>query len=194
MRIPQMFIVLAAASVMMVGCTSQKDPAEQAVAQGEAALNEIRADAEKFAPDQLKAPEATLARFKEALAQEKYGTVLEGIPQFNAEIKTLRETVMVEQTAIAAATTEWENLNAEVPQAVAEIENRMKNLTGSRLPKEVKKEDYEAARANLEPLKAQWAEATAAFQAGDALAAADKGRKVKQLAEEMKTQLAMNPV
>lgn len=194
MRIPQMFIVLAAASVMMVGCTSQKDPAEQAVAQGEAALNEIRADAEKFAPEQLKAPEATLARFKEALAQEKYGTVLEGIPQFNAEIKTLRETVMVEQTAIAAATTEWENLNAEVPKAVAEIENRMKNLTGSRLPKEVKKEDYEAAKANLEPLKAQWAEATAAFQAGDALAAADKGRKVKQLAEEMKTQLAMNPV
>lgn len=194
MRIPQMFIVLAAASVMMVGCTSQKDPAEQAVAQGEAALSEIRADAEKFAPEQLKAPEATLARFKEALAQEKYATVLEGIPQFNAEIKTLRETVMVEQTAIAAATTEWENLNAEVPKAVAEIENRMKNLTGSRLPKEVKKEDYEAAKANLEPLKAQWAEATAAFQAGDALAAADKGRKVKQLAEEMKTQLAMNPV
>lgn len=194
MRISQMFLALTATSILMAGCTSQKDPAEQAVAQGEAALNDLRADAQKFAPDQLKAPEATLARFKEALAQEKYGTVLEGIPQFNAEIKTLRETVTVEQTAIAAATTEWESLNAEVPKTVAEIENRMKNLTGSRLPKEVKKEDYEAAKANLEPLKTQWAEATAAFQAGDALAAADKGRKVKQLADEMKTQLAMNPV
>jgi hypothetical protein len=194
MRIPQMFLALAATSMLMAGCTSQKDPAEQAVAQGEAALNDIRADAQKFAPEQLKAPEATLARFKEAIAQEKYGTVLEGIPQFNAEMKTLRETVTVEQTAIAAATTEWESLNAEVPKTVEEIENRMKNLTASRLPKEVKKEDYEAAKANLEPLKAQWAEATAAFQAGDALAAADKGRQVKQLADEMKTQLAMNPV
>jgi predicted nucleic acid-binding Zn-ribbon protein len=194
MRIPQMFLALAATSMLMAGCTSQKDPAEQAVAQGEAALNDIRADAQKFAPEQLKAPEATLARFKEAIAEEKYGTVLEGIPQFNAEMKALRETVTVEQTAIAAATTEWESLNAEVPKTVEEIENRMKNLTASRLPKEVKKEDYEAAKANLEPLKAQWAEATAAFQAGDALAAADKGRQVKQLADEMKTQLAMNPV
>lgn len=194
MRIPQMLIALAATAALMAGCTSQKEPAEQAVAQGEAALEEIRADAQKFAPDQLQAPEATLAKFKAAIAEGKYGTVLEGIPQFNAEMKTLRETVTVEQTAIAAATNEWESLNAEVPKTVAEIENRMKNLTASRLPKEVKKEDYEAAKANLEPLKAQWAEATAAFQAGDALAAADKGRQVKQRADEMKTQLGMNPV
>ena len=194
MRISQMFIALAATTLLATGCTSQKDPAEQAVAQGEAALSEIRADAQKYAPEQLKAPEATLAKFKDALAKEEYGTVLEGIPQFNAEIKTLRETMTVEQTAIAAATTEWEALNKEVPPVVAEIENRMKNLSGTRLPKEVTKENYEAAKANFEPMKAQWAEATAAFEAGDALAAADKGRQVKQIADEMKTQLGMNPV
>jgi hypothetical protein len=194
MRIPQMFIALAATSLLLAGCESQKDPAEQAVAQGEAALNEIRPDAQKFAPEQLKAPEATLAKFKDAMAKEDYRTVIEGIPQFNAEIKTLRETVTVEQTAIAAATTEWEALNAELPKTVEEIEKRVKTLTANRLPKEVTKENFEAAKANLEPMKAQWAEATAAFQAGDALAAADKARQVKQIAEEMKTQLAMNPV
>ncbi len=193
MRIPQMFIALAASSLLLAGCTSQKEPAEQAVAQGEAALDEIRADAQKFAPEQLKTPEATLAKFKDALAKEDYRTVIEGIPQFNAEVKTLRETVTVEQTAIAAATTEWEALNNEVPKAVEEIEKRVKTLTANRLPKEVTKENFEAAKANLEPMKATWAEATAAFQAGDALAAADKGRQVKQIADEMKTQLAMNP-
>ncbi len=193
MRIHQMFIALAASSLLLAGCTSQKEPAEQAVAQGEAALDEIRADAQKFAPEQLKTPEATLAKFKDALAKEDYRTVIEGIPQFNAEVKTLRETVTVEQTAIAAATTEWEALNNEVPKAVEEIEKRVKTLTANRLPKEVTKENFEAAKANLEPMKATWAEATAAFQAGDALAAADKGRQVKQIADEMKTQLAMNP-
>jgi hypothetical protein len=194
MRISQMFIAIAATSLLMAGCTSQKDPAEQAVAQGEAALNEVRADAQKFAPEQLKAPEATLARFKDALAKEDYKVVLEGIPQFNAEMKTLKETVTVEQTAVAAATTEWQALNNEVPKAVEEIENRVKNLSGSRLPKEVTKENFEAAKANLEPMKAQWAEATAAFTAGNALEAADKGRQVKQKVDEMKTQLGLNPV
>jgi hypothetical protein len=175
MRISQMFIAIAATSLLMAGCTSQKDPAEQAVAQGEAALNEVRADAQKFAPEQLKAPEATLARFKDALAKEDYKVVLEGIPQFNAEMKTLKETVTVEQTAVAAATTEWQALNNEVPKAVT-------------------KENFEAAKANLEPMKAQWAEATAAFTAGNALEAADKGRQVKQKVDEMKTQLGLNPV
>ena len=150
MRIPQMFIALAATSLLLAGCSSQKEPAEQAVAQGEAALNEIRADAQKFAPEQLKTPEATLARFKDALAKEDYRTVIEGIPQFNAEVKTLRETVTVEQTAIAAATTEWEALNNEVPKTVEEIEKRVKTLTANRLPKEVTKENFEAAKANLD--------------------------------------------
>jgi hypothetical protein len=42
-------------------------------------------------------------------------------------------------------------------------------------------------------MKATWTEATAAAAAGDAQAAADKGRTVQAKAEELKTELGMNP-
>lgn len=194
MRVSQLFVALTVGALVLSGCKDLKDPAETAVAQGETALNDIRQAAQQYAPEQLQAPEATLARFKAALAQGEYNTVLEGIPQFNAEMKTLRETVTIQQTAIAAATNEWQALSVEVPKAVEEIEKRVKNLNASRLPQDVTRENFEAAKANLEPLKSTWAEATAAHEAGDALAAADKARTAKQRADEMKTQLALNPV
>src|SRR5687767_649544 len=130
MRIPQLLLSLAATLLLAAGCTSQEDPAKNAVAQGEAALSAVRDDAAKYAPEELKAPEATLAKFKDDVAKENYQAVLEGVPQFNAEMKTLNEAVTVKKTAEAAATNEWQALNTEVPKAVEEIENRMKNLTG----------------------------------------------------------------
>ena len=42
-------------------------------------------------------------------------------------------------------------------------------------------------------MKATWAEATAAFSAGDALAATDKARIVQTKAKELQTQLAHDP-
>jgi hypothetical protein len=191
MRISQMFLSISAAA-LLAACTSQEEPANNAVAQGEAALSEVRADAQKYAPEELKAPEATLAKFKDAVAKEDYKTVLEGIPQFNDQMKKLNETVTVNKTAEAAATTEWQALNTEVPKAVEEIEARVKTLSAGRLPKDVTKENFEAAKANIEPLKAQWAEATAAATQGKVLEAADKGRQVKMKAEEMKVQLALS--
>jgi hypothetical protein len=55
----------------------------------------------------------------------------------------------------------------------------------------VTKENFEAAKANIEPVKAQWAEATAAATEGKVLEAADKGRQVKMKVEEMRVQLAL---
>ena len=53
MRIPAIIITLAAAA-MLAACTSQKDPAEKAVAKIEASLNEIRSDAQVYAAMQAR--------------------------------------------------------------------------------------------------------------------------------------------
>jgi hypothetical protein len=193
MRIPQVFLALGAATLLMTGCSSQKDPATQSVAQGEAALAEVREDAARYAPEELKAPEATLAKFKEDLAKEDYKAVMDNVPKFNAEMKTLKEVVVSKQTQAAAATNEWTALNTEVPKVVQEIQARVDTLSKGKLPKEVTKENFDTAKTEFETVKTQWAEATAAFQAGDALAAADKGRQVKAKAEELKGKLGMNP-
>jgi hypothetical protein len=84
-------------------------------------------------------------------------------------------------------------LNAEVPKAVEAIQVRVDSLKGTKLPKEITKENYEAAKTDLETVKATWTEATAAATAGDTVTATDKGRTVAAKVEELKNELGMSP-
>jgi len=58
----------------------------------------------------------------------------------------------------------------------------------------VDKESFEAAKAALQSMKSLWAEASAAFEAGNAILAADKARMVQAKGEEVIDQLGMSPV
>jgi len=194
MKVTNVLMALTASAMLMTGCMSQKDPAENAVTQAEAAMTDLRVDAAKFAPEELKTTETTLAKMKDNLAKEDYKDVIAEVPQFNKEVATLREVLVGRQTQIIAATREWETLNAEVPKAVEEIQVRVDSLASSpKLPKEVDKHEFEAAKASLETMKSDWAAATAAFSSGNATEAADKARGVQNKVDEVKGQLGMNP-
>ena len=195
MKFTNLLMALTASAMLMTGCMSQKDPAANAVTQAEAAVAELRVDGAKFAPDELKTTEATLAKMKANLAKQDYKDVVADVPQFNKEVATLKETLVGRQTQVIAATREWESLNAEVPKAVEEIQVRVDSLASSpKLPKEVDKHEFEAAKASLETMKTDWAAATAAFSEGNATEAADKARSVQGKVDEVKDQLAMNPI
>jgi hypothetical protein len=194
MRIGTLFISLAAIAVVATGCSSKEEPARAAVASTEAALNGVRDDASRYAPEQLQAVEAKVEGLKTSLVKEEYKEVIAAAPNVTKEITALRDVVVARQTQNAAATNEWEALKEEVPRLVQSIQVRVDSLTGSKLPKEVTKEDFEAAKTDLENMKTQWSEATAAFGAGDATQAADKGRAVKAKAEELMGTLAIPAV
>ena len=194
MKLTNVLMALTASAMLMTGCMSQKDPAANAVTQAESAVAELRVDGAKFAPDELKTTEATLAKMKANLAKQDYKDVVADVPQFNKEVATLKETLVGRQTQTIAATREWESLNAEVPKAVEEIQVRVDSLASSpKLPKEVDKHEFEAAKASLETMKTDWAAATTAFSEGNATEAADKARSVQGKVDEVKGQLAMNP-
>jgi len=194
MKSTNVLMALTASAMLMTGCTNQKDPAENAVTQAEAAVADLRVDGAKFAPEELKTTEATLGKMKANLAKQEYKDVVGYVPEFNKEVATLKETLVGRQTQVIAATREWESLNAEVPKAVQEIQVRVDSLASSpKLPKEVDKHEFEAAKASLETMKTDWAAATAAFSEGNATEAADKARSVQGKVDEVKDQLAMNP-
>lgn len=192
MRISSMLAPLAIATLMMTGC-GNKQPATQAVAQAEGILGELRNDASSFAPDELKAADATLASMKSELKDSDYKGVVELVPTFNGQIKTLKETVVTKQSVAAAASNEWHTLNAEVPKTVEALQIRLDGLKGNKLPKEITKETYEAAKTDFEGMKATWAEATAEAAAGKTVEAADKGRTVAAKGEELKGKLGVTP-
>jgi chromosome segregation ATPase len=195
MRISKTLMGLAASTILFAGCASQEEPATQAVTAVELSLSEVRVDAAKFAPEELNAAETKLAKIKGDLAKEDYKDVLAGSSELTKDVALLKEVVVSKQTQFAAATNEWESLSAEVPKMVQAIESRVDTLSGSKkLPSDVNKEVFEAAKAALALMKSQWAEATAAFSAGRATEAADKARIVQAKAEEVAGQLGISPV
>lgn len=190
MKVYQVMLPLFAA-MMIAGC-GNRGTAENVLGQAEAGLSTIKEEAAVTAPEELKAAEATLAHMKQSFDERDYKVVVADVPQFNAQMTTLKEAVASKQTVEAAAAQEWSTLNTEVPKAVEAIQARVDSLKPTALPKDVTKEELATAKTELEAMKATWAEATAAASAGNTAEATDKGRTVQAKAEELKNQLGMN--
>jgi hypothetical protein len=190
MKVYQALLPLAAA-MMIVGCGSRSD-AQNVVGQADGAVTKAREQAAVIAPDELKAAEATLAQMKQNFDSHDYKAVVNEVPQFNTQMKTLEDAIASKQTAAAAASQEWTTLSAEVPKSVEAVQARVDSLKPGALPKDVTKEELETAKKELETLKATWAEATAAATAGNTAEATDKARNVQAKVEELKNQLGMN--
>ena len=185
MRNLKILAAITASTLVFVGCANKEEPAKQIVAGAEANLAQVREDASIYAPEQLADAEGKLAAAKDNITWEKYQNVLDHAPELNASVVAVKEAVVSKQTQVAAATHEWEQLNAEVPKMVQAIEAQIANL-----PKAKRAEPA----AELEAMKAMWAEATAAFTQGDPTQAADKGRTVQAKAKEVSEKLGMSPV
>jgi hypothetical protein len=181
-----------AAAILLAACGNQEGPARNAVTVVETSVAEVREDAAKLAPEELRAVDVKLTALKEGVEKKHYKSVLSGASELTKEVAFLKETVISKKTQNAAATNEWEDLSEQVPQLISAIQNRVDSLSGSRkLPAEVNKDTFEAAKSAFESMRASWAEANAAFNAGKATEAADKGRMVKAKGEQLQQQLAM---
>jgi len=197
MRIAKMFVALTAAVLAMAACANQKEPAEKAVAQIESSIAEFRADAEKYAAEELKGLDEQVNTLKASLASKDYGKVVTGAPAVASAVTTLKDTVAkarADSDAImAAATAEWGELSQSVPQLVDALQSRIDTLSKSRkLPKNVDKATFETIKTDFETVKADWTSASREFMAGAAADAVRKARAARAKAEEIHAKLGMN--
>ena len=195
MRFNNLFLALAATTLIATGCAQQKAPATKALAAIEASLAEVRDDAAKYAPEGLKGVDSQIARLKESLDRKEYDNVLAGTPQLDKAVASLKDAVASGKKhaaqALAAAKTEWESLNTEVPHMVESIQTRVDELSKKKIRFRVSKEELESAKSGLEWMKTEWAEATAASNSGKQITAAEKARAVKAKGEEVQKTLGM---
>ena len=115
----------------------------------------------------------------------------------SGQVSALQQTVATKKSemdsAVAAATQQWQSLAAEVPKMVEAIQSRVDILSQSRkLPKNLTKEAFESAKGGLEAMKIAWAEATAMFGAGNAVDAVTKAQAVKEKGNEVMQVLGMS--
>ena len=74
MRISNLVLSLCAATLLVTGCAKNQTEAKKAVDSIEESIKDIRADAERYAPDGLKSVESQIARFKADIeAKERNG-------------------------------------------------------------------------------------------------------------------------
>jgi hypothetical protein len=179
-------LVLAAmaAAVLLTACADRKEPAERAVASVENTLAGLKNDAAVHAADELKEVEAAVAKLKAKLGEHDYDGVLQGAPAVSSRVTALKESVArrkadAEELA-AAAQQEWTELTASVPQLVDTLQKRLESIERSRrMPEGVDRAGFESAKAEVERIKASWAEASAEYSAGKAAAAVRRARAAK---------------
>jgi hypothetical protein len=181
---------VAALIVLACACASQKEPAEQAVANVSTALGNAHDAAAKYAPDELQSVEAQVATLKNELSKGDYKTVLADAPAVTTAISNLQKAAIAKQgeadTKLAQTKQQWRTLSADVPKMVATIQSRIDELSKARrLPKGVSKASFESAKASLESLKSTWTEATGAVAQGDYAGGVAKGQAVKDKATEI---------
>ena len=180
MRISSLMLALCAAALLVTGCAKNQTAARKAVDQIEESLKDVRADAERYAPDGLKSIDSQLGRFRADIEAKNYDDVVAGAPQLQKAVDSLRDAVALgkkhAQQAIAVAKTEWASLSEEVPKMVETIDQRVAELDKRKMFRGIKKEDFESAKASLASMKSLWAEASSEHQAGKAVAAADKAK------------------
>jgi hypothetical protein len=178
-----------AALLVVAGCAGQKEPATQAVAAVESTLASIKEDAAKFLPEDLSAIESSLAGLKDNLAKADYKAVLAAAPDVSNRGATLQQAVAAKkaeyEAAAATAREQWTSYQ-DLPKMVEAIQSRVDTLSQSkRLPRNLKQESFDAAKAGLEQVKSAWSEATAAFGQGDSVTAVTKAEAAKQKGTEV---------
>jgi hypothetical protein len=194
MKVRFMLPALAAIAMLASGCAQQKGPANKALESVEESLKNIRDDAQKYAPEGLKAVDAQVARLKQSYDEKHYDNVLAGTASLQKAVESLSAAVNAgkaeARAKVAAAKTEWEGLNAEVPKMVDAIQARVDELSKKkRLPFGVSKDEFEGAKAGLESIKTAWADAKSDFNRGDAVEATNKAKTAKGMAMEVKEKL-----
>ncbi|HUQ09101.1 MAG TPA: hypothetical protein VM146_02210 [Steroidobacteraceae bacterium] len=194
MRVSKFLLALAAATVLVAGCAKQREPAHDALDKIEKSLDDVKADAAKYAPDGLKGVESQLKNLKQSYDDKNYENVLAGTPQLQKAVDSLRAAVdsgkAQAKAAAAAAKTEWDGLKVDVAKQVEVIQARIDELSKSkRLPFGINKDEFEGSKSAFESMKAQWKEATAEAEKGDAIEASAKAKTAKGMGDQIADQL-----
>ena len=189
--------LLSLAIAIAIGCSSQKEPAEKAIASAETALSAVRESAQKYVPDQLKAVDAQVAAAKDSLAKGDYAAALVAGTKLTNAIDDLKNAVSAKkaevEAAVAKAKNDWASIGAELPKMIDAIRSRVDVLSKSRhLPAGVTKEGLASAKSGLDSLKTGLDEATSAASAGDFTTAVAKGEELKAKAAEIMKSTGMS--
>lgn len=185
-------VALAAIAIAAAGC-SQKEPAEEAIAAAEGALQAVYDDAQKYVPDRYAEVKAELDAGRKALAEERYAEAIAAVKDVPAHAEALsQEVVTAKQRKLSELNADWARLSGSLPGLMTNIGARLSELGAMRrLPEGMDKQVLDEANAAYASARAAWDEAGTAFNAGDLETAVGKARDAEGTAQDLVARLGM---
>jgi len=189
------WITAGIATLLVSACSSQKEPAEQAINKIDNTMAMIHDSAAKYTPDALPGVEAQVAAIKQTYAKGDYAGVLAQAPAVNTAVSTLRTDAGQKQAAAdaeqAKVKQEWRTLSIEVPKMVAGLHAQVDSYTGKAVPRGLTKASFATVKDGVASLDGMWKDADDTMSSGDYAGAVTKGQAVKDKATELMHTLGM---
>ena len=192
------WLATGVAAMLMLACSSQKDPAEQAITRIDNQMDAVHDTAAKYSPDLLQSVQTQVTSIKESYAKGDYAAVLAATPAVTTAIGNLKQDANTKSAAADAAEAkvkqQWRDLTYEVPRLVETLHTQMDTLTKARnLPKGLSKTAFASVKDGVASLDGMWTDANNTVSSGDYAGAVTKGQAVKDKALELMHTLGLKP-
>lgn len=177
MRITRIFIAVLAVSVLFgLGCA--KGPAEQAVKAAEEAMAAAQADVQPYVPDRWNMLTDAMESARNDFEKGNYKAALDQAKAIPAQIDEAKTMAQARKDELGMF---WQQMGANVPAMLTTVNAE---ITRGKVPSGMTKDE---AKAEAAALAGMWAQADAAFKAGQVLDATKMGAEVQGRAERMLT-------
>lgn len=181
MRSLRKLCTLAAGLTLSLACAGAQGNAERAVASADSALAAVGAEVGRVSPEQLDSLSAQVLDARADLANGEYEAAVGRV----AGVPARADALLGEVPARTAELTEiWNTLAVAMPRNLSDVEDRLERIARTgRLPAGATQAAVDEARAIHGAAPAEWAQAMAAWEAGEL------ARGVR-LAEELKVRVS----
>src|SRR5262245_52521837 len=181
-----LFVILFA--VLLSGCSRDKEPAEAAIKAAAQAIDQIRGEASRYAPDQLKQLEGSLKAAQDSFAKKEYTAALAAAAPLAGKAQEVAKAAADKKAELTKA---WDDLNAGIPELAASIKGRIDGLAHAKtLPSGLDKDKLAALSAGLDDAMKQLQAAKDAA-ASDLAKAIEAGKGVKERLAEVAAALGV---
>src|SRR6185436_11314930 len=162
----QLFQVLAVGVfLLLAACSSNKEPASQAIKSAQAAYDAVKQDGLRYAPEKAHAIETALSSARASFDKRDYDTALSTANSVNSAVSDLATAAAARKDQL---TQTWADLSNGIPKMVGAIKIRVNVLSKSKkLPDGLDEAGLDGARNGVADLDRMWADATASYQSGN---------------------------
>ena len=182
---PSLRIALAVIPfALSLACTdAAKAPAEAAMAAAGTAVESLQGEAARYAPEAVKAAQASYASAKELVAKQDYKGALTAAGDVTTKVKAALAAAAAKKDELVKASVE---IAASVQKTLADLKAKVASLmSAKKLPAGMDKAVLARANEGVAAIESGWQKLSEQVKSGDFTGAIAKGTELKTQAEDI---------